>query len=159
MTTKCCAICGKPFTPDARTRQFQKVCAKASCRRARKRLADQAWRAKNPGYGAGRVVKTRAWAEQYPDYWKRYRQDHPDYARRNRDQTRARIRASRLVFAKQVAIRKNPVGYLAGLRTRPLFAKQDAITAPIDGILTFLTTRELFAKPNPMAPAGAVVAS
>lgn len=159
MAMKHCEICGERFTPDARTRGFQKTCAQASCRRARKRRADQAWRAKNPGYSAGRAGKTRTWARGYPDYWRQYRAAHPDYVERNRKQSRERIRRSRLVFAKQDAIRRDPVGYLEGLRPRPLFAKQDAMAASLDGILVYLAAREAFAKPNDMASDRPAVAS
>lgn len=156
---KCCIICGKGFAPDARTRRFQQACSKPSCRRARKRQADQRWCANNPGYASSRALKIKKWSQQYPCYWKHYRAAHPDYARRNRAQTRDRMRQSRLLFAKQDAIRQDPVGYLEDLRVMPLFAKQDAITLSIDGILTYLATRDLFAKPNAIAPVGATVAS
>lgn len=159
MTTRRCMICGEAFVPDARTRRFQKVCGKESCGRARKKLADQKWRAKNPGYSSGRAGKTRAWARGYPAYWREYRAAHPTYAERNRSQTRERMRASRRVFAKQDAIRRDPVGYLGTLRPPPVFAKQDAMAGSIDGIVTFLVDREMFAKPNDMAPAGVAVAS
>lgn len=159
MTTRPCLICGGEFVPDPRTRHFQKTCSKDSCRRARKALADREWRARNPGYSSGRAGKTRAWAQTYPDYWRAYRAAHPDYTQRNRERTRKRMRASRLAFAKQDAIQRDPVGYLASLRPLPVFAKQDAMAGSIDGIVTFLIDRELFAKPNDMAAAPAAVAS
>ena len=65
----------------------------------------------------------------------------------------------RLVFAKQDAIRRDPVGYLEGLRGPGMFAKQDAIAKPVDGILTFLAAREVFAKPKDIAPAGPALGS
>ena len=159
MTRNHCMICGELFSPDPRVRLTQKTCDKPSCRRERKRRADQAWRAKNPGYSSGRAGKARSWARDYPDYCRQYRANHPDYAQKNRDQTRERMRASRLVFAKQDAIRRDPVGYLEALRPLPLFAKQDAMAGSIDGIVTFLAVRDMFAKPNDMAPAPASVAS
>jgi len=55
------------------------------------------------------------------------------------------------VFAKQDAIRQNPVGYLEGLRAGPLFAKQDAMGRPIDGILTYLVAQRVFAKQDGIA--------
>ena len=159
MRTRHCLICGATFVPDARTRRIQKVCGKDFCHRARKRLADQKWRAKNPKYSSGRAGKTRIWARDYPGYWRNYRATHPDYAERNREQTRERMRASRGVFAKQDAIRQDPVGYLRTLRPPAVFAKQDAMAGSIDGIVTFLIGREVFAKPNDMALAGDSVAS
>lgn len=158
MAQKTCEVCGDTFTPDARAREFQKVCGKPACRRERKRLADARWRAANPGYRD--QAKIRQWAAAYPDYWQKWRSAHPAYVERNRQQTRERIRASRLLFAKQDAIRDDPVGYLEGLRSEATFAKQDAIIPHVlEGILTFLTLREGFAKPKTIDPAGAAVAS
>ena len=158
VTLKSCGVCGESFAPDARTRELQKVCAKATCRRERKRLADAGWRAKNPGYRD--QDKMRRWASGYPDYWRQWRAAHPAYVERNREQTRERVQASRLLFAKQDAIRLDPVGYLEGLRSEAMFAKQDAMTSRVvEGILTFLTLREVFAKPKSIDPAATTVAS
>lgn len=141
---KRCRICGEWFMPDARTARFQKACSSASCRQERKRQADRGWRANNPGYRD--AVKMRQWAAQYPTYWRLWRAAHPDYVERNRMRTRERQKASRLVFAKQDAIRRDPVGYLEDLRGPGMFAKQDAMSRPVDGILTFLIDQAVFAK-------------
>ena len=149
---KRCRVCRDWYRPDPRNRGFQKVCGKPDCRRERKRQADRQWRATDPGYAASRKSKIRDWAKGYPGYWQHYRAAHPDYVQRNRDQTRERLKASRLMFAKQDAIKRDPVGYLEDLRGPGMFAKQDAMARPVDGILTFLVERALFAKPTPIAP-------
>ena len=151
---KRCGVCGDGFVADARTRRFQKVCPKPDCRRVRKQQADARWRSKNEGYDASRAAKKRVWAKTYPHYWQTYRTADPDYAQRNREQTRERVKRSRLLFANQDAIRMDPVGYLAGLQGEGLFANQDAMAHSIEGILTFLRVREGFANPNAMVPAG-----
>ena len=157
LTLKTCGVCGEVFVPDARTRKLQKVCGKATCRRERKRLADARWRAKNPGYRD--QGKMRQWAAAYPNYWQKWRSAHPAYVERNRQQTRERVRALRLLFAKQDAIRDDPVGYLEDLRSEAMFAKQDAMVPRVlEGILTFLALREVFAKPKDIALAGATSA-
>ena len=143
---KQCRICREWFMPDARTARFQKTCAAASCQQERKRQADHGWRANNTDYDASRLAKKCTWARGYPDYWRMYRLTHPTYAERNRVKTRERKKASRLRFANQVAITRDPVGYLEGLRPAGMFANQDAIARPIDGILTFLVRREVFAN-------------
>lgn len=150
---KRCRICGAWYWPDARTAGLQKACEEPACRRERKRRADARWRSSNPGYRD--PAKVRRWAAEYPDYWRAWRAAHPDYVERNREQTRKRLEVSRLVFAKQDAINRDPVEYLEGLRGPGMFAKQDAMAGPVDGILTFLVQREVFAKPKGMAPAGA----
>ena len=156
---KRCEVCGDLFLPDVRTRRFQKVCGKPACRQERQRRAYGAWAARNRDYDGVRRDKIRRWAKGSPDYWKHYRQTHPAYAERNRRQTRVRLRGRRAMFAKQNAIRNDPVGYLEGLRAGALFAKQNAMSRPVDGILTFLATREVFAKQNTIAQAPAVVRS
>jgi hypothetical protein len=151
-------VCGDLFVPDVRTRGLQKVCGKPACRRERKRLADTRWRSANPGYRD--QDKMRRWAEEYPNYWLAWRAAHPAYVERNRQQTRERVRASRLLFAKQDATQRDPVGYLEGRRAEAMFAKQDAmIPRLIEGILTFLTLREVFAKPKTIDSIPAVMAS
>ena len=51
---KRCQFCGRFFMPDYRVGERQKACRRAECRQARKRLAQQSWCAKNPGYFQGR---------------------------------------------------------------------------------------------------------
>jgi len=145
--------------PDARTARFQKVCGATACRRERKRLANAGWWAKNGDYDTARQGKKRAWVTAYPNYWQSYRAQHPDYVERNCELTRERLKASRLMFANQDAIRSDPVGYLQGLRSPGMFANQDAITGPIDGILTFLVQREVFANQDGIDSTPPVVAS
>ena len=154
---KRCRVCREWFMPNARTARFQKTCPRASCRRERKRQADIQWRSKNMDYDASRQGKKRTWAQAYPDYWRQYRAAHPAYVERNRAATRERKGASRLRFANQDAITRDPVGYLEGLRPAGMFANQDAITRPIDGILTFLVRREGFANPNAIEQTAPVV--
>ena len=153
-STRRCVCCGNSYVPDPRTASSQKACARKACRRERQRRACQAWAKRNRDYDGARRGNIRRWAKDYPDYWKRYRQTHLAYDRRNRRRTRERLRARRAMFAKQNAIRQNPVGYLEGLRTGALFAKQNAMTRPIEGILSYLVSREVFAKQNAIEAGG-----
>ena len=152
-STQPCCYCGRDYVPDPRTAAFQKSCRRSACRQARQRHAYQSWWARNRDYDQPRRGNIRRWAKDYPDYWKRYRQTHPAYSERNRRRTRERLRAQRAMFAKQNAIRRDPVGYLEGLKVGPMFAKQNAMARPIEGILTYLVSREVFAKPNGMGSA------
>ena len=156
---KRCCVCGNWFMPDPRTRGIQKACGAAACRRERKRIANAGWWAKNKDYDTARQGKKRSWAQVYPHYWQSYRAGHPDYVERNREQTRARMSASRLVFANQDTMRRDPVGYLQGLRGPGMFANQDAIASPVDGILTFLIQKERFANQDAIDPTPLPLAS
>ena len=133
--------------PDPRTAHLQKACPKNTCRRQRKRTTDRQWRRRNPDWFSDHRPKVRLWARNYPQYWKRYRASHPAY----RAKERHRMRQTRVLrVAKQDAIRQNPVGYLADIRSLTLktVAKQDAIGSQIDGILDYLVTGARVAKPN-----------
>jgi len=147
MHGKRCLYCGDGYAPDPRTARFQQACSKKTCRRQRKRAADQRWRQRNPDCLAARQPKVRQWARDFPQYWRRYRAAHPAYRLRERERMR-RHRVLRV--AKQDAIRQNPVGYLSDIRSLPLktVAKQDAIGSQIDGILDYLVAGARVAKPN-----------
>ena len=157
MATRQCMVCGGVFMPDPRVGSKQKVCGQGVCRKERKRRANARWQVANRGYRDQK--KMRLWAAHYPGYWRAWRAGHPDYVERNRVQTRQHMQATRLLFAKQDAIRTDPVGYLESIRPPPVFAKQDAIGARLDDLVTFLAARLLFAKPNDMAFPPAAVAS
>lgn len=150
MASKRCAYCGALYRPHPRTAAVQKACRRSACRKARKREADRRWRRDNPGWSSGRAPKVCQWAGNYPGYWRSWRACHPAY------RARERLRMSRrraVGVAKQDAIRQDPVGYLAKLRSlaRQSVAKQDAIGPQIDGILDFLAAGARVAKPNAMA--------
>lgn len=134
MATRKCLVCGGVFMPDPRVGSKQKVCGQETCRKERKRRANARWQTANRGYRDQK--KMRLWAADYPGYGRAWRAGHPDYVERNRVQTRERMQASRL-----------------------LFAKQDAIGALLDDLVTFLAARLLFAKPNDMASTPTTVAS
>jgi hypothetical protein len=58
---KRCQFCGRFFIPDYRVGERQKACKRVECRQARKRLAQQSWCAKNPGYFQGRYPYVKEW--------------------------------------------------------------------------------------------------
>ncbi len=47
-------------------------------------------------YRAKQQASKKAWREKNPGYWAKYRQDHPEYARRNRKKQRERGARSRV---------------------------------------------------------------
>jgi len=56
---KVCMICSERFVPDPRVGDRQKVCKKLSCKLHRKKLAQQHWLLKNPGYFQGRYPQLK----------------------------------------------------------------------------------------------------
>ena len=61
---KRCQFCGRFFVPDYRVREKQKACGRLECRKDRKRLAQEAWCAKNPGYFQGRYPYVKEWRQR-----------------------------------------------------------------------------------------------
>jgi hypothetical protein len=61
---KRCQFCGRFFIPDYRVGERQKACSRAECRQARKRLAQETWGSKNPGYFQGRYSYVKEWRQR-----------------------------------------------------------------------------------------------
>jgi hypothetical protein len=60
---KQCLFCGKYFTPDCRVGQRQKACSNPECKKRRKKVAQDEWVKKNPGYFTGRYPYVKAWRQ------------------------------------------------------------------------------------------------
>jgi hypothetical protein len=79
-----CPFCRRWFHPHPRLKRRQKTCGQPDCRRKQKQKSNQQWRANNPNYFRG--VYSSLQKEKYgtrADDKRRYRQQHPDYVRRN----------------------------------------------------------------------------
>lgn len=72
-TQERCHYCGRYFNADYRNRGRQKSCRHDSCRKKRKKAAQEAWLAKNRGYFKGRSENTKAWRKDHPQYQKTWR--------------------------------------------------------------------------------------
>ncbi len=57
--SKVCLICKENFIADPRVGDHQKVCKKLSCKQQRKKLSQQNWVRKNPGYFKGRYLQLK----------------------------------------------------------------------------------------------------
>ncbi|HEX8010530.1 MAG TPA: hypothetical protein VF814_06290 [Casimicrobiaceae bacterium] len=91
MECKPCACCGQAFRPHPQVPE-QRFCSAAACQRARKRLWQQAKRASDEDYRLNQARAQAAWVARHPDYWQRYRRQHPEYCERNRLAQRQRDR-------------------------------------------------------------------
>lgn len=79
-----CPFCRGWYHPDPRLGQRQKTCGQPECRQKQKRKSNQLWRAKNPNYFRSPYAQQQK--EKYGtrvEDKRRYRQQHPDYVRRN----------------------------------------------------------------------------
>lgn len=78
-------------------RPYQRACSQAACQRQRRRDYHRQKIASDPVYRQVCLESPRKWREVHADYWKQYRQDHPQQVERNRLQQRWRDEKRRLV--------------------------------------------------------------
>jgi len=147
-----CEFCHEWFSPDPRTVKFQRSCTKPDCRKKRSRASVRQWWKQNPGYNKGRSPKVRAWAKAYPNYWRKYRQEHPDYVKKERRRRRSAHKKAKNA-AKQNAISQISLEKLESIRNLEpnSAAKQNTIHRRVDGILDYLFWKECVAKQNAIA--------
>lgn len=96
MVERRCRYCEQPFQP-SKFQPRQTVCGNAECQRRRARENRLRRLAADPVYAESCRGSARKWRADHPDYWKQYRQAHPDSVAHNRDAQKARDRKRRLV--------------------------------------------------------------
>lgn len=83
MANKHCVACGQPFQPRPQVPQ-QSYCAAPDCQRERRRQWQRVKLQTDPDYQDNQARAQQAWSRRNPDYWRQYRESHPEYAERNR---------------------------------------------------------------------------
>ena len=83
MAIKQCAACGQPYYPRPQSPK-QSYCSARECQRERRRQWQQAKLQSDPDYQDNQARAQQAWNHRHPDYWRDYRQSHPEYVERNR---------------------------------------------------------------------------
>jgi hypothetical protein len=78
-----CPFCLRWYHPDPRLKQRQKTCGRPGCRHQQKQKSNQQWRSKNPDYFRYAYPHQKEKYGTRADYMRVYRQQHPDYVRRN----------------------------------------------------------------------------
>lgn len=78
-----CPFCRRWFHPHPRLKQRQKTCGRADCRQKQKRKFNQQWRSEHPGYFRDSYALQKEKYGTRADNKRHYRQQHPDYVRRN----------------------------------------------------------------------------
>ena len=87
--------CRRFFLPNPRVKNHR-FCNKKDCHRFRKRQWQRQKMKNDPDYQADKRETQQCWVEQNRDYWRRYRDQHPEYVKRNRFLQRERDRRRRL---------------------------------------------------------------
>lgn len=137
---KRCVYCHRWYEPDPRTRKQQLACKDPACRKLRHAAADRSWRIKRPGrHGENWKLKVRAWARNYPHYWRQYREAHPDYCERD-NRRRVLSAKSARAFRKTDAMRQIAVEKIQSIWDLGLScsAKTDATARRVEGIMGYL---------------------
>ncbi len=145
MAKRRCAACGCLFVP-RRNVPHQRYCSKPACQCTRRRRWQRDKLENDADYRANQAAAQRRWCESHPDYWRSYRQGHPDSTERNREQQRVRNRRRSIesagrsppVIAKmdEYLLEKPVVSgtYRMIPVTAPGIAKMDAYTVEIQVI-------------------------
>jgi hypothetical protein len=92
-----CCHCGKFYVPDPRQKN-PTHCRESACQRARKAEWQRKKMHSDPVYKADQKRCQEEWNKSHPDYWKSYRQKHPDQVDHNRDLQMVRDRRRRKRF-------------------------------------------------------------
>ncbi len=101
------------FPPNPRIKN-QKYCNRKDCQRVRKRLWQRQKMKNDPDYQANQRDSQKNWLEQNPDYWKKYRQRHPEYVKTNRRLQKARDKKRRHQALAKMDALKNDLPVKAG---------------------------------------------
>jgi hypothetical protein len=86
---KRCKHCQRLFSPRANIKD-QKYCSNKDCQRARKRQWQRRQMATDLDYRTNQKEAKQNWQERNADYYQKYRKNHPEYVRRNRELQKAR---------------------------------------------------------------------
>ena len=78
-----CVNCRRFFRLNPRVKE-QRYCRRKECQRARKSRWQREKMARDPDYKANHKRAQSHWATRNPDYWRKYRADHPESAAQNR---------------------------------------------------------------------------
>jgi hypothetical protein len=125
MEKRWCSACGQVFEPRPQSPR-QAYCANDVCQRARKRLWQRAKRSTDDDYRENQLVAQTLWRRNHPDYWRQYREAHPDYTASNRHQQQGR-NARRLDGASLIAnedastLRLPPTGVFRLTQVQPTY--------------------------------------
>ncbi|MDZ7762077.1 MAG: hypothetical protein U5L00_17725 [Desulfovermiculus sp.] len=103
--------------------------------KARRRLWQKQKMASDPAYSENQRQANNEWLNDNPRYWDQYRQNRPEYTKRNREKSKERMRIRRQVasvvhmFAKMDASIVDTTslsGYYGLIPLGEMFAKMDA---------------------------------
>jgi len=126
MIERVCCHCGCLFDPNPRLKQKQRYCKRKECQGARKSKWQKHKLATDPDYKDNQRACQTDWHRRHPGYYRKYRQEHPRYCRRNTSLQTLRNAKVR-VIAKMDAFKPAPSKDSKIFYILPLIAKMDAL--------------------------------
>lgn len=168
-----CPYCGRWYKVHPRLWGRQKTCGCAECRAKHKAALNRKWWEEHPDKRRERDKRVKE-RRREQKYWDKRRAQLPDYVKRNREQTRERMRLLRakrkeaeqilsapLQYLERLGAPKNkmfatqePIGPIArrAEQSRPtMFATQEPIASISVGVWKYLKAREVFATQEGLA--------
>ena len=94
--SRCCRYCQQIFQPSI-YRPEQSVCSQPECQRQRRSDYHRERIRRDAAYADDVHASQRKWRQANPDYWKRYREQHPESVTRNRQRQQQRDQKRRVV--------------------------------------------------------------
>ena len=83
MERKQCVVCNQSFQPRPQVPD-QSYCSAPECQRERRKQWHCQKLQTDPDYLHNQARAQKAWMRRNPDYWRKYRESHPEYVERNR---------------------------------------------------------------------------
>lgn len=122
METRKCACCGQTFQPRPQARR-QSFCSSPRCQRKRKTEWQRSKLQSDGDYRENQNRARNAWIRRHPEYWRRYRTNHPAYVARNKA-----LQKKRNAFGSA-----RPIAKMDASSSRPLVAPGMYELRPIAG--------------------------
>ena len=140
MTIKRCAACNCEFRPRPQV-PYQTYCSLPECQRKRRTRREQKKRRTDPDYRENQSRAQQAWLEHNPDYYRKYRAEHPESTERNREQQRLRNHARKNALIAKMVVSTQTIPLPSGrYQITPVpdvgIAKMDAWTVEITMLST-----------------------
>lgn len=139
MENKNCAACGQTFQPRPQVPQ-QAYCSAPACQQQRRQQWLRLKLKADPDYRDNQTRAQQAWIQRNPDYWRQYRESHPDYVDRNRAQQRGRDSAAATDSLAKMDASKSPAPLPSGLYR--LIPVVDPDLAKMDVWIVEITVRD-----------------
>jgi hypothetical protein len=124
MENKQCVACSQLFQPCPQV-PHQSYCSAPDCQRERRRQWQRLKLQTDPDYQGNQSSAQRAWMGRNPNYWREYREAHPEYVERNRSLQQGRNTKTRVGSIAKMDASNPGIPLPAGIYRLRLVADSD----------------------------------